>query len=121
MPDAGPRVGHAQDRALPIPDAVIPPHFLDEENAFLHRKEDSPHSLLHNTNATAELGPWSGTSASLDQPNACLVHDKPERTRHVTHPSVPQSHALHLAFMPLQCTFDDNDSEGFFAQADRLR
>ena len=35
-------VGHTQDCAATGTAAVIPPHFLDAENAFLSRKEDSP-------------------------------------------------------------------------------
>ena len=35
-------VGHTQDCAVTGTAAVIPPHFLDAENAFLNRKEDPP-------------------------------------------------------------------------------
>ena len=35
-------VGHTQDCAATGTAAVIPPHFLDAENAFLNREEDPP-------------------------------------------------------------------------------
>lgn len=35
-------VGHAQDRAMPVPAVAILPYFLDAGNAFQHREEDSP-------------------------------------------------------------------------------
>ena len=35
-------VGHTQDCAATGTAAVIPPHFMDEENAFLNREEDPP-------------------------------------------------------------------------------
>ena len=37
-------VGHTQDCAATGTAAVIPPHFLDAENAILNRKEAPPHS-----------------------------------------------------------------------------
>ena len=37
-------VGHTQDCAATRTAVVIPPHFLDAENAFLNREEDLPHS-----------------------------------------------------------------------------
>ena len=41
-------VGHTQDYAATGTAAVIPPHFLDAENAFLNRVEDPPtrHGLV---------------------------------------------------------------------------
>ena len=37
-------IGHTQYCAATETAAVIPPHFLNAENAFLNRKEDPPHS-----------------------------------------------------------------------------
>ena len=61
--------------------AVIPPHFLDAENAFAEGKDDLPHSSwastletpvwMHNTNATADVSPCNGIFAILDQHKAC--------------------------------------------------
>ena len=58
-------VGHTQDCAATGTAAVIPPHFLDAEKAFLNREEDPPHSSwascseppapIHNTNVAADL------------------------------------------------------------------
>ena len=105
-------VGHTQDCAATGTDAVVPPHFLDAENAFLSRKEDPPHSSwsscseppahLHNTNATADLSACNGTSATLGQHNACPDRDDTEWTRPVTTPSVPLSHDLRPPFVPLE-------------------
>ena len=39
-------VGHTQDCAATGTTAVIPPHFLDAENAFLNRKEDPPPPIM---------------------------------------------------------------------------
>ena len=111
-------VSHTQDCAATVPAAVIPPHFLDAENAFLNRKEDPPHSLWairseppaswHNTNATADLSACNGTPAILGQHKACSDRDDSERTRPVTPPSVPRSHAMRL-FMPLELAYDAYD------------
>ena len=89
-------VGHTQDCAATGTVAVIPPHFLDAEKAFLNRKEDPLHSSwascseppahMHNTNATADLSACNGTSATLGQHNGCPDGDDTERTRPVTPP-----------------------------------
>ena len=70
-----------KSRTAIVPDAVIPPHFLDAENAFPEGKEDPPHSLwanssetsvwMHNTNGTADVSPCDGISAILGQHKAC--------------------------------------------------
>ena len=87
-------VGHRQDCAATGTAAVIPPYFLDTENAFLNRKEDPPDpswascleppAQMHNTNAAANLSACNGTSASLGQHNAFPDRDDTERTRPVT-------------------------------------
>ena len=112
--------GHTQDCAATETAAVIPPHFLDVENAFLHRKEDPLHSSwascsepaaqMHNTNATADLSARNGTSATLGQHDACLDHDDTERTRPVTTPSVPLSHDLRPPFVPLELAYATYDT-----------
>ena len=89
-------VGHAHDHATPVPVAVIPPHPLDAGNAFRGREEDPRHSSwargselpapLHNTNAAAELSPWSGNPVNPGQLNVCSVRDDVKRTRPVTSP-----------------------------------
>ena len=99
-------VGHTQDCTATGTAVVIPPHFLDAENAFLNRKEDPPHSSwascseppehMHSTNATADLSACNGTSATLGQHNACLDRDDTERTRPVTTPSVLSSRSNSL-------------------------
>ena len=105
-------VGHTQDCAPAGTAAVIQHHFLDAENAFLNREEDSPNSSwascsetpapMHNTDATAELSACNGTPATLGQHNDCPDCDDTERTRPVTTPSVPPSHDLRPPFVPLE-------------------
>ena len=105
-------VGQTQDCAATRTAAVIPHHFLNAKNAFLNREEDQTHSLwagcsepsvlTHNTNATADLSACYGTSATLGQHKACPDRDDSERTRPVTTPSVPPSHALSPSFAPLE-------------------
>ena len=102
-------VGHTQDCAATGTAAVIPPHFLDAENAFLNREEDPPHSSwascseppepMHNTNATADLSACNGTSATFGQHKD---RDDTEPTRPVTTPSVPLSHELRPPSVPLE-------------------
>ena len=113
-------IGHTQDCAATETAAVIPPHSLDAENAFLNRKEDPPHSSsascseppaqMHNTNATADLSARNGTSATLVQHNACPDRDDTERTRPVTTPSVPLSHDLRPPFVPLELAYATYDA-----------
>ena len=113
-------VGHTQDCAATGTAAVIPPHFLDAENAFLNRKEDPPHpswascseppAHMHNTNATADLSACNGTSATLGQHNACPDRDDTERTRPVTNPLVLLSHDLHPPFVPLELAYATYDA-----------
>ena len=113
-------VGHTQDCAATETAAVIPPHFLDAENAFLNRKEDPPHpswascseppAQMHNTNATADLSACNGTSATLGQHNACPDRDDTEWTRPVTTPSVPLSHDVRPLFVPLELAYATYDS-----------
>ena len=99
--------------------AVIPPHFLDAENAFLNRKEDPLHSSwasssepppqMHNTNATTDLSARNGTSATLDQHDACSDHDDTRRTWPATSPSVHLSHYLRPPFVPLELAYATYD------------
>ena len=113
-------VGHTQDCAAIGTAAVMPPHFLDAENAFLNRKEDPPHSSWascseppthkHNTNAVADLSACNGTPATLGQHNACLDCDGTERTRLTTTPSVPLSHDLRPLFVPFEHTYATYDA-----------
>ena len=113
-------VGHTQDCAATGTAAVMPPHFLDAENAFLNRKEDPPHSSwasfsepsaqMHNTNAPADLSACNGTSATLGQNNACPDRDDTERTQPVTTPSVPLSHDLRPYFVPLELAYATYDA-----------
>ena len=113
-------VGHSQDCAASGTAAVIPPHFLDAENAFLNRNEDSPHpscascseppAQMHNTNTTADLSASNGTSATLGQHNACPDRDNTELTRPVTTPSVPLSHDLCLPLVPLELAYATYDA-----------
>ena len=94
-----------------VPAAVIPPHFLDAENAFPEGKEDPPHSSLassletpvwvHNTNATADMSPCNGISAVLSEPKACPDRDDNERTRPVITPSVRTLQPIRPHFVPL--------------------
>ena len=105
-------VGHTQDCAATETAAVISPHFLDAENAFLNRKEDPPHSSWascseplahkHNANAAADLSACNGTSATLGQHNVCPDRDDTERTRPVTTLSVTLSHDLRPPFVPFE-------------------
>ena len=113
-------VGHTHDCAATGTAAVIPPHFLDAENAFLNRKEDAPHTSwascseppaqMHNTNATADLSACNGTSATPGQHNACPDRDNTERTRPATTPSVPLSHDLHTPFVLLELAYATYDA-----------
>ena len=113
-------MGHTQDCAATGTAAVVPPHFLDAENAFLNREEDPPHSSwassseppapMHNTNATADLSACNGTSATLGQHNDCPDRDDTERTRPVTTPSVPLSHDLRPPFVPLELAYATCDA-----------
>ena len=113
-------VGHTQDCAATGTAAVIPPHFLDAEKAFLKRKEDPPHpswascseppAQMHNTNATADFSACNGTSATLGQHNACSDHDNTERTGPVITPSVPLSHDLRPPFVPLELAYATYDA-----------
>ena len=113
-------VGHTQDCATTGTAAVIPPHFLDAENASLNMKEDPPNpswascseppAQMHNTNATADLSACNGTSATLGQHNACPDRDDTERTRPVTTPSVPLSHDLRPPFIPLELAYATYDA-----------
>ena len=113
-------VGHTQDCAATGTAAVIPPHFLDAENAFLNREEDSPHSSwascseppapMYNTNDTADLSACNDTPATLGQHNDCPDRDDTERTRPVTTPSVPPSHDLRPPFVPLEHAYATYDA-----------
>ena len=113
-------VGHTQDCAATGTAAVIPPHFMDAENAFLNREEDPPHSSwascseppapVHNTNTTADLSACNGTSATLGQHNDCSDRDDTQRTRPVTTPSVPPSHDLRPPFAPLEHAYATYDA-----------
>ena len=113
-------VGHTQDCAATGTAAVISPHFLDAENAFLNREEDPPHSSwtscseppapMYNTNATADLSACNGTPATLGQHNGCPDRDDTERTRPVTTPSVPLSHDLRPPFVPLEHAYATYDA-----------
>ena len=113
-------VGHTHDCAAIETAAVIPPHFLDAENAFLIRIEDHLHSSWgscpelpahkHNTNAAADLSACNGTSATLGQHNACPDRDDTERTRPVTTPSVPLSHDLRPPFVPFEHAYATYDA-----------
>ena len=113
-------VGHTQDCAATGTAAVMPPHFLDAENAFLNREEDSAHSSwascseppapMHNTNATADLSACNGTSAILGQHNDCPDRDDTERTRPVTTSSVPLSRNLRPPFVPLEHAYTTYDA-----------
>jgi len=104
-------VGHAQDRATPVPATVILPRSLDTGEIFLYREKDPPHSSWvcgserpappHNTNAAAALNLWNGTSASPGQPNACPAPGDSKRMQHVTPLSGLQSHALRPPFPPI--------------------
>ena len=115
-----PAVGHTQDYAATGTAAVIPPHFLDAENAFLNREEDPPRSSrascseppapMHNTNATADLSACNGTPATLGQHNDCPDRDDTERTRPVTTPSVIPSHDLRATFVPLEHAYATYDA-----------
>ena len=70
-----------KSRTVIIPAAVIPPHFLDVENAFPEGKEDPSHSSwasssetpvwMRNTNATVDVSPCYGISTILGQHKAC--------------------------------------------------
>ena len=70
-----------KSRTAIVPAAVIPPHFLDAESAFLEGKEDPPLSSwasssetpvwMHNTNATADVSPCNDISAILGKHKAC--------------------------------------------------
>ena len=110
-------VGRTQDCAAA---AVIPPHFMNAENAFLNRKEDPPHSSWascsepsahkHNTNAAADVSACNGTSATLGQHNACPDRDDTERTRPVTTPSVPLLHDLRPPFVPFEHAYATYDA-----------
>ena len=113
-------VGRTQDCAATGTAAVIPPHFLDAENALLNREKDSPHSSwascskppapMHNTNATADLSACNGTPAKLGQHNDCPDHDDTERTRPVTSPTVSPSHDLRPPFVPLEHAYAAYDA-----------
>ena len=113
-------VGHTQDCAATGTAAVIPPHFLDAENAFLNREEDPPHSSWascseppapkHNTNATADLSACDGTPVTLGQHSDGPGRDDTERTRPVTTPSVPLSYDLRLPFVPLEHAYATYDA-----------
>ena len=113
-------VGNTQDRAATGPAAVIPPHVLDAENAFLNREEDPPHSSwascseppapMYNTNASADLSACNGTPATLGQHNDSPDRDDTERTRPVTTPFVPISHDLGPPFVPLEHAYATYDA-----------
>ena len=113
-------VGHTRNRAATGPAVVIPHHFLDAENAFLNREEDTsqsswascsePPAPMHNANATADLSTCNGTPATLRQHNDCPGHDDTERTRPVTTPSVPPPHDLRPLFVPLEHAYDAYDA-----------
>ena len=113
-------VGHTQDCAATGTATVIPPHFLDAENAFLNRKEDPHHpswascsepaAHMHNTNATADLSACNGTSATLGQHNACPDRNDTEQTRPVTTPSIPLSHDLRPPSVPLELVYATYDA-----------
>ena len=70
-----------KSRTVIVPAAVIPPHFLDAENAFSEGSEDPPHSSwasssetpvwTHYINATADVSPCNGISAIIGQRKAC--------------------------------------------------
>ena len=112
-------VGHAQDRATPVPVAVILPHPLDAGNAFRRREEYPPHSswargseppaTLHNINATAELSPWNGNPASPGQPNACPVRVTQDGRGLSQPPPFPARLTCGPPFTPLECAYDELD------------
>ena len=113
-------VGHTQDCAATGTAAVMLPHFLDAENAFLNREKDPPHSSWancseppaprHTTNTTADLSACNGTSATLSQHNDCPDRDDTERTRLVTTPSFPLLYDLRPPFVPLEHAYDTYDA-----------
>ena len=102
------------------PEAVIPPHSLDAENAFSEGKEDPLHSSwtrsletpaqVHNTNTTAGLSPCNDTPAILDKHEACPDRDDYERTRPVTTPSVRTSQPIRQHFLPLDTAHGTYDA-----------
>ena len=69
-----------KSRTAIVPAAVIPPHFLDAENAFPEGKEDPPHLSwasssetpvwMHYIDATADVSLCNGISAILGQQKA---------------------------------------------------
>ena len=113
-------VGHTQDCAATGTAAVIPPHLLDAENAFVNREEPPPHSSwascseppapMHNTNATADMSACNGTPVTLGQHNDSPDRDDTERTRPVTTPSVPASHDLRPPLVPLEHAYAAYDA-----------
>ena len=118
-------VGHTQDCAATGTVAVFPHHFLDAENAFLNREEDTPHSSWAscseppaNANATAELSACNGTPATLGQHNDCPDRDDIERTRPVTTLSVPPSHDLRPPFVPLEHAYAAYDASLIYINDD---
>ena len=124
-------VGYTQDCVATGTVAVIPPHFLDAENAFLNRKEDPPHSSwsscseppapVHHANAAADLSACNGTPATLDRHNDCPDRDDTERTRPVTPPSVPPSHGLRPPFVPLEHAYATYDASLTYISDDVVR
>ena len=109
-----------KSRTANVAAAVIPPHFMDEKNAFPEGKEDPPHSpwpssseiavWMHNTNATGDLRPCNGISAILSQHKACPDRDDNERTRPVTTPSVRTSQPICPHFVPLDMAHGTYDA-----------
>ena len=110
----------AQSCTATAPVAIIPPHSLDEENAFSEGKEDPLHSSctrssetpahVHNTNAAADLSPYNGTPTILEKHDACTDRDDNERTRPVTTPSVRTSQPIRQHFVPLNTAHGTYDA-----------
>ena len=101
-------VGHTQYCAAPVPLAVIPSHFLEAKNAFLHVMKEPPSNSSwvssleipapsHNINVNANLNPWNGSPERLSLPNVCPVRYYNERTRFFAHPPFP-NHMIHVPF-----------------------
>ena len=113
-------VGHTQDCAATGTAAVMPPHFLDAENAFLNREEypshlsrascSEPPAPMHNTIATTDLSACNGTPATLGQHNDCPDRDDTERTRPVTTLSVLLLYDLRPPFIPVEHAYATYDA-----------
>lgn len=70
-----------------------------------------PPVRLHNTSSTtAKLSAWNGTSTTLDQHNACRVHNYIERTRSVVTTSGLPSQNMLPVLVPPDLTYDVCDT-----------